>query len=34
MESKKDRLIMELGKSIHKLEIVVKGYKDNLDEPL
>ena len=33
-ESEKDKLIMEQGKTIRELEIVVKGYEDNLGEPL
>jgi len=33
-ESKRDKLIMEQGKTIHELEIVVNGYEGNLDEPL
>jgi len=33
-ESEKDKLIMEEGKTIRELEIVVKGYEDNLGEPL
>ncbi|EMD40019.1 hypothetical protein CERSUDRAFT_46407 [Gelatoporia subvermispora B] len=33
-ESEKDRLIAEQAKTIRELEIVVKGYEDNLGEPL
>src|SRR5258708_17713241 len=33
-ESEKDKLIMDQGKTIRELEIVVKGYEDNLGEPL
>ena len=33
-ESEKDNLIMEQGKTIRELEIVVQGYEDNLGEPL
>ena len=33
-ESEKDKLIMEQGKTIRELEIVVKGYEENLGEPL
>lgn len=33
-ETEKDKLIMEQGKTIRELEIVVKGYEDNLGEPL
>ncbi|KAG5652520.1 hypothetical protein H0H81_004751 [Sphagnurus paluster] len=33
-ESEKDRLIAEQGKTIRELEIVVRGYEENLGEPL
>ncbi|KAL4263015.1 Kinesin-like protein [Pleurotus pulmonarius] len=33
-ESEKDKLITEQAKTIRELEIVVKGYEDNLGEPL
>lgn len=33
-ESEKDRLITEQAKTIKELEIVVKGYEENLGEPL
>jgi len=33
-ESEKDKLIMEQSKTIRELEIVVRGYEDNLGEPL
>lgn len=33
-EGEKDKLIMERGKTIRELEIVVKGYEENLGEPL
>lgn len=33
-ESEKDKLIMEQAKTIKELEIVVKGYEENLGEPL
>ncbi|GLB38799.1 putative TRAFAC class myosin-kinesin ATPase superfamily, kinesin family protein [Lyophyllum shimeji] len=33
-ESEKDRLIQEQAKTIKELEIVVRGYEDNLGEPL
>ncbi|KAH9891735.1 kinesin-domain-containing protein [Cubamyces lactineus] len=33
-ESDKDRLLAEQAKTIRELEIVVKGYEDNLGEPL
>ena len=33
-EGEKDKLIIEQGKTICELEIVVKGYEDNLGEPL
>ncbi|KAF9445112.1 kinesin-like protein [Macrolepiota fuliginosa MF-IS2] len=33
-ESEKDRLIVEQTKTIKELEIVVKGYEENLGEPL
>ena len=33
-ESEKDNLIMDQGKTIRELEIVVKGYEENLGEPL
>ncbi|OCH88478.1 kinesin-domain-containing protein [Obba rivulosa] len=33
-ESEKDRLIAEQAKTIRELEIVVRGYEDNLGEPL
>ncbi|KAJ8523253.1 hypothetical protein ONZ45_g312 [Pleurotus djamor] len=33
-ESEKDKLIAEQTKTIRELEIVVKGYEDNLGEPL
>lgn len=33
-ESEKDKLLAEQAKTIRELEIVVKGYEDNLGEPL
>lgn len=33
-EGEKDKLMMDQGKTIRELEIVVKGYEDNLGEPL
>lgn len=33
-ESEKDKLLVEQAKTIRELEIVVKGYEDNLGEPL
>ncbi|KAI0372260.1 kinesin-domain-containing protein [Pilatotrama ljubarskyi] len=33
-ESEKDRLLAEQAKTIRELEIVVKGYEENLGEPL
>lgn len=33
-ESEKDKLLGEQAKTIRELEIVVKGYEDNLGEPL
>ena len=33
-ESEKDRLIAEQTKTIRELEIVIRGYEDNLGEPL
>ena len=33
-ESEKDKLLTEQAKTIRELEIVVKGYEDNLGEPL
>ena len=33
-ESEKDRLIAEQTKTIRELEIVVRGYEENLGEPL
>ena len=33
-ENDKDRLLNEQAKTIRELEIVVKGYEDNLGEPL
>ena len=33
-ESEKDKLLTEQAKSIRELEIVVKGYEENLGEPL
>jgi len=33
-ESEKDKLIAEQTKTIRELEIVVRGYEDNLGEPL
>ena len=33
-ESAKDQLIAEQSKTIRELEIVVRGYEDNLGEPL
>ncbi|KAF8988526.1 kinesin motor domain-containing protein [Cyathus striatus] len=33
-ESEKDKLIAEQGKTIRELEIVVRGYEENLGEPL
>ena len=33
-EGEKDKLIAEQKKTIRELEIVVKGYEDNLGEPL
>ncbi|KAI0667610.1 kinesin-domain-containing protein [Trametes maxima] len=33
-ESEKDRLLSEQAKTIRELEIVVKGYEENLGEPL
>lgn len=33
-ETEKDRLIAEQTKTIRELEIVVRGYEDNLGEPL
>ena len=33
-ESEKDKLLNEQAKTIRELEIVVKGYEDNLGEPL
>ena len=33
-ESDKDNLLIEQAKTIRELEIVVKGYEENLGEPL
>lgn len=33
-EDEKDKLIVEQAKTIRELEFVVKGYEDNLGEPL
>ncbi len=33
-DSEKDKLLTEQAKTIRELEIVVKGYEDNLGEPL
>ena len=33
-ESEKDKLLNEQAKTIRELEIVVKGYEENLGEPL
>jgi centromeric protein E len=33
-ETEKDKLIAEQAKTIRELEIVVRGYEDNLGEPL
>ncbi|EIW74546.1 kinesin-domain-containing protein, partial [Coniophora puteana RWD-64-598 SS2] len=33
-ESQKDRLLAEQGRTIRELEIVVRGYEENLGEPL
>ena len=33
-EGEKDKLLTEQAKSIRELEIVVKGYEENLGEPL
>ena len=33
-ESEKDKLLAQQAKTIRELEIVVKGYEDNLGEPL
>ncbi|KAI0088303.1 P-loop containing nucleoside triphosphate hydrolase protein [Irpex rosettiformis] len=33
-DSEKDKLLIEQSKTIQELEIVVKGYEDNLGEPL
>jgi centromeric protein E len=33
-ESDKDRLMVEQARTIKELEIVVRGYEDNLGEPL
>ncbi|KAF9458828.1 kinesin-domain-containing protein [Collybia nuda] len=33
-ENEKDKLIQEQGKTIRELEIVVRGYEENLGEPL
>lgn len=33
-ESEKDKLIAEQARTIKELEIVVRGYEDNLGEPL
>lgn len=33
-ESEKDKLIAEQTKTIRELEIVVRGYEENLGEPL
>lgn len=33
-EDEKDKLIAEQGRTIRELEIVVRGYEDNLGEPL
>lgn len=33
-EAEKDKLIAEQAKTIRELEIVVRGYEDNLGEPL
>jgi centromeric protein E len=33
-ESEKDRLLAEQARSIRELEMVVKGYEDNLGSPL
>lgn len=33
-ESEKDKLLAEQAKTIRELEIVVKGYEENLGEPL
>ena len=33
-ESDKDKLLTEQAKTIRELEIVVKGYEENLGEPL